>query len=289
MGEHDESVDDGEAVGESPRALPLLLGIVAMICIPLGLIVLFLAFTGSRDEPAPTDLTPVDGPPATTQVAVPSPLLAGRWNVLAGPGSWVGYRATQNLPRVPNPVTVEGRTEDVTGGLVIDGTGTVVAVALNVDLTTLTSDDAQLDDAIRIAGLETDRYPNATFVLTEPIELPKTVVSGQPFPLEARGDLTLHGVTRPVTLGLQAQLVPTDPYRIELAGDIEVKLSDFAVPLDEPNDLVRFQDDAVVALHLVFTRIPDEVALNVPDGTAAPGTTPAGTAPAGGTPPGSTR
>lgn len=277
----DDALDGGDGdPAEPPRALPLVLAIVAMVCIPLGLIVLFLAFTGETDDAGTTNLTPVEGPPSTGQLAVPAPMLAGRWNVLAGPDSWVGYRAEQSVPRVPNPVTVTGRTTDVTGGLVIDGQGRLVAVALNVDLTTLASSEPGLDDRMRDEGLQTGTFPNATFVLTEPVDLPRTVVGGTPFTLDVSGDLTLHGVTRPVTLTLQSQLVPTDPYRLEMAGDIDLRLSDFDVPLGKASDVGRFADDAAVQLHLVFTRVPDEVALNVPDhggGTATPATAPPAT------------
>ena len=54
--------------------------------------------------------------------------------------------------------------------MTIDGT-TVTDVTVTADLRDLTSDNSFRDGRIRSEGLESDEFPEAKFVLTEPITL----------------------------------------------------------------------------------------------------------------------
>jgi polyisoprenoid-binding protein YceI len=101
--------------------------------------------------------------------------------------------------------TAVGRTPDVSGTITIDGM-TVTTVEISADLTTLRSDNDRRDNQLRTQGLETDTYPTATFVLTEPIELPAEAASGETVTVDATGELTIHGVTNEVTIAIEARL-----------------------------------------------------------------------------------
>ena len=78
-------------------------------------------------------------------------------------------------PRSSSPTSSEteatGRTNNVTASMTIDGT-TVSDVTVTADLRDLTSDNSFRDGRIRSDGLESDQFPEAKFVLTEPITLP---------------------------------------------------------------------------------------------------------------------
>ena len=91
----------------------------------------------------------------------------------------------------------------VTGSLDIAGT-TISAADFEADLTELDSDDNRRDGAIRRQAIETDTFPTASFVLTEPIELPSQPAEGEPVELSATGELTIHGVTNTVEFPLMA-------------------------------------------------------------------------------------
>ena len=91
--------------------------------------------------------------------------------------------------------TATGRTSDVTGSFTITGT-TVRDVSVTADLRTLTSDRDQRDNAIKDRGLESNRFPEAKFVLTAPIDEPKLPAAGETVTTTAKGDFTLHGVTK---------------------------------------------------------------------------------------------
>jgi polyisoprenoid-binding protein YceI len=128
--------------------------------------------------------------------------------------------------------------------------GQVTAAEVEADLTRLRSDQARRDDYIRTAGLETDTYGSATFRLTQPIALPADLPPGQQIPVTAVGELTLHGVTRPVEIPLQAQW---DGTVIDLAGGVTIVMADYGM---EPpsNSIVSVADRGELELQLSFTR-----------------------------------
>src|SRR2546421_552831 len=141
---------------------------------------------------------------------------AGTWTVASG--SAAGYRVREQLAFAAAPSDAVGRTSSVAGTITIQGTaGTyqVSAASFTVDVSTLSSDRAMRDQRIHSMGLESSRFPTATFRLTSPITLPAAAESGQAVDVQATGDLTIHGVTRTVTIPLQARLSGS---RIEVAG-----------------------------------------------------------------------
>jgi polyisoprenoid-binding protein YceI len=98
--------------------------------------------------------------------------------------------------------------------------------------------------------LETDQFPEATFVLTEPIDLDTPPVEGAEVFAPATGDLTIHGVTNEVTFQLTARW---DGDTIDVAGSAPVVFADFDVtPPDRPS--VAVDDEGTIELQLTFVR-----------------------------------
>ena len=81
----------------------------------------------------------------------------------------------------------------------------VTAVDVKADLRQLQSDKRMRDERIRTDGLESDQFPIAQFTLADPIVFPSKPAAGTRVTKRAKGTLTLHGVTRNVTIPLQAQ------------------------------------------------------------------------------------
>ena len=117
-------------------------------------------------------------------------------------GSWAGYRVQEELAGIGGTTAV-GRTPDITGSITLAGTQ-LTGADLSVDLTTLASDESMRDGQLGRQGIETDQFPTATFVLTEPIELGTIPAEGTAVNVTAVGDLTLHGVTKNVSIPLVA-------------------------------------------------------------------------------------
>ena len=98
-------------------------------------------------------------------------------------------------------------------------------------------------------ALETGQFPTATFTLTQPIDLGEAVNTGAPVSVDAAGDLTIHGVTTPVTLPLDAQLVDDT---IVVVGSLDIALSTYGVEAPTPPIVVSVSDQATIELQLFF-------------------------------------
>jgi polyisoprenoid-binding protein YceI len=153
----------------------------------------------------------------------------GTWTIAASCESQAGFRITETIASLADHVAV-GRSSGVTGTLAVDGT-TITEGSFTVDLAALEFTDdpglpvANRARALRGRGLETDRFPTATFALTEPLELGSVPADGETATVEVAGELTLHGQTKATTISVDVtakgdvvRLVTTDPVDVEL-GD----------------------------------------------------------------------
>ena len=178
----------------------------------------------AASDTAPT-LAPASSDPSTAASTDGS--VAGDWAV--GAGSVAGYRVREQLASLPAESDAVGRTEDVSGSITVEQSGdaaTLTAGSLTVDTTTIQSDEGRRDNRLRNEGLQTDQYPTATFVVTQPVDVPAAALSGTATDLTLTGDLTLHGVTKSVEIPAQAQL--TDG-KMQVAGALTFPLSDFGI------------------------------------------------------------
>jgi polyisoprenoid-binding protein YceI len=165
-------------------------------------------------------------------------------------GTYAGYRVDEELAGV-GATTAVGRTPDVTGSITIDGSQ-VTAGSFEVDMTTLRSDRDMRDNAIRSRGLETDTFQTATFELTQPIALPDGIeTAGASVPFSATGNLTLHGVTKEVTLDFDAE---TRDDTIAIVGSTPVVLADYGMEAPTTAIAVSVADEGTLEFQLFLTR-----------------------------------
>jgi polyisoprenoid-binding protein YceI len=132
-----------------------------------------------------------------------------------------------------------------------EGSGLELTEAtLEVDTTTLRSDEDRRDNRLRREGLETDRYPTATFTLTEPVAIPESALAGEPAELALAGDLTLHGVTKSVEIPAEAQLADGT---IQVAGSLTFPLADFEIsPPNVGGFIISIADEGALEFLIVF-------------------------------------
>lgn len=164
-------------------------------------------------------------------------------------GSFVGYRVQETLASIGATEAV-GRTPDVTGTVTIDGT-VITAADLTADLTTLESDDPRRDGQLSRQALQTLQFPSASFTLTSPVELGTAPAEGATIDVSATGELTLHGVTRTVTIPLQAR-VGGDV--VTVTGSLEIAFADFEIDKPQAMILLSVQDAGTLELQLQLTR-----------------------------------
>lgn len=197
--------------------------------------------------------TPAAGASATSSAgaapASSASILAGTWQVASGSQSFVGYRVQEQLANV-GASTAVGRSSGVTGRLVFDGSK-ITDVAIEADLSALQSDRSQRDNALRQQALETGRFPTATFKLTQPIQLSGTPEAGKTIEATAVGDLTLHGVTKSVSIPLQGQLVNN---QVVVVGTLDIVFADYNIAQPRAVAVLSVENHGLLELQLVFVR-----------------------------------
>lgn len=219
---------------------------LAGIVVALGLIVGGPFVYARFFAPEPADPLELSTPTAEPTPEVPSGVvdIEGTWRVLEG--SEAGYRLGEVLSG--QDVTVVGRTERVTGELTITD-GALASASVTVDAGTISTDEAARDAFFRRA-LNTSEFPDATFVLSEPVDVSAIGQSDDPITVSAVGSLTFHGVTQPVTAELEAQRTADG---VEVVGRIPVTLRDFDL---EAPDLgwVVVEPTGTVEMRLLLAR-----------------------------------
>jgi polyisoprenoid-binding protein YceI len=122
-------------------------------------------------------------------------------------GNEARYRVNEQLARIDFPSDAVGRTAAVNGTLVVQPDGTIAREGsrFTVDLATLKSDSDRRDNYIQRRTLETATHPTATFVPTAFLGLQSPLPAAGEMSFQLVGDLTVHGVTRPVTWDVTAR------------------------------------------------------------------------------------
>jgi polyisoprenoid-binding protein YceI len=173
----------------------------------------------------------------------------GKWVVAPGKDVYLGYRMTEVFAGDIVHKTAVGRTPKVSGNMTI-AADKVTSVVVQATMTDLKSDRGARDNYIHTHGIDSDKYPTATFKLTEPITLPQPVPKGEKVKVSATGALTLHGVTKTVTVPLDAQWSgPT----IQVVGTAPIVLADYKI--EPPKTSVVSTDDHG-SLELSLTFVP---------------------------------
>jgi polyisoprenoid-binding protein YceI len=198
--------------------------------------------------PPATDASPTatDAPPAPADTAPDTGAgLDGDW--VPTDASEFGYRVEEVLAGVNT--TAVGRSNEIDGLLTIAGT-TATALEIEVQVASILSDDSLRDGQFAGRIMNTDEFPTATFVLTEPIEFATLPADGEQITASATGDLTLRGATNNVTFEVTAQ---TTDGRIGVLGSIPVVFADYGI--DNPSfGPVSTEDNGLVEFVLVFER-----------------------------------
>jgi polyisoprenoid-binding protein YceI len=214
----------------------VVIGAVVLIVLVVGIPFAYIHF-GSSDAPAPLALTA--GSAVTTTAGAGSGAsgssgVDGTYKVASG--STAGYRIQETL--AGQSTEAVGRTTAVTGSATI-ASKSLTNGTFTVDLTKVSSDKSQRDGQFQTRIMETSKYPSATFKLTQPVDLSSAPTDGSNFTVKATGELTIHGVTKPVTLDLTAQKSGST---IKVSGNTLVTFSDYDI--DNPSSPVATVGDS---------------------------------------------
>lgn len=241
------------AILSSPRAKILAI-VSAVVVLVLG-VGLFLYLRDDAPEEANADDTAAGLDEGGFEAASIDDV-EGTWNVTTSIGdteetsTFVGYRVDEELGSGIGAQTAAGRTADVSGTVTIAG-GQVTEASFEVDMTTLKSDESRRDNQLKARGLETDTFKSASFELTQPVALPESAVTGEQLTVSAPGQLTLHGVTKDVTIELTADLREG---AIGIVGNTPIVLADYEIDPPSGGFVVSVADEGELEFQLFLEK-----------------------------------
>ena len=189
-------------------------------------------------------------PAAATTLTVPVAAMSGNWR--ATTGSYTGYTVTTTVVLLGRE-TITGRTSAVTGSAqirLVDGRERLVSSRFTADLRAATTGRLIYDRQAN-AIFDTATYPTGTFVLVTPLSLPSAATIARGVAVTLVGNLTMHGVTRRVTVPVR---VAGSTTRFTVTGSSAVRLTDYRIPLVAAGGLARADDRATIDFRVVFVR-----------------------------------
>lgn len=219
----------------------------ALLAIAVGLIATYLLFF-TPDSIAELSLNDEEA-----DAPVDADDLSGEWSAVTG--SVAGFRVREELATLSAPSDAVGRTSEVVGAVKVEDDGSSVTAlrgsTIEVDLTSLESDQSRRDDRIRTTGLESDSFPTATFELTEDIDMPNSLREGSSVNVDAPGELTLHAVTRSVTVPLEIRLSGAT---VQVVGSHEITMSDYDIDVGSFGGFVSLEETGTIEFELTLAR-----------------------------------
>ena len=161
-------------------------------------------------------------------------------------GSFAGFRVDKEL-FVGGVQVAVGRSGDVSGTITI-GDGQVDGGEIVVVTTSLESDIPARTGAV-LDAVEADEFETATFAITTPATLDTVALdAGETVAASIVGDLTIAGVTNPVTVAAEATVA--EPGLALIIGTADLTWADFGVetPSSSVGDVA---DEGILEFQLV--------------------------------------
>lgn len=100
----------------------------------------------------------------------------------------------------------------------------ITSLKLTVDVNSIKSSEGSIMNNKTYKALKNSQHPQITFVLTSPVKA--VPADGKAHNINARGNLTIAGVTKPITLVLKATSSAT---RMDCEGKYSLKMSDYNI------------------------------------------------------------
>ncbi len=179
--------------------------------------------------------------------------LAGTWKTVSG--SQAGYRVREKLAFLPAQSDAVGRTSQITGSATFsksNGTVTITAASFEVAVDTLKSDRSMRDEKIHEIGLESSRYPTATFSLSTPVTVPAGTLSGRVARVQVTGRFNIHGTTRTETLPVEISLQGST---FEAVGSLTFPWGEFGMTAPSIGGFVNVTEKATMEFDLHMQRV----------------------------------
>lgn len=156
--------------------------------------------------------------------------LNGQWQVVTGNAknfTSVGFTIDEVLPSERRATS--GSTNSVDGTAVVESEKLQEATII-VDMSTLTTDNDVRDNNMKRKLFMTDQYPEATFKVTDTVNLSQVPDDGTVTRVPLKGDMTIKGKTNSVSGEFD---VLRDGKQLIVGGDVPINRQDFDIKSPE--------------------------------------------------------
>ena len=227
-------------------ALAAITGAIVATALAGAAVIYFVIFPTSSPKPFALSTATISSPVGSASS------LAGNWTI--GAGSQAGYRVREKLAFLPALSDAVGRTSAITGGATFTDAGgklSATAASFVIDVETLKSNEQLRDEHIRTIGLQSATYPKATFVLSTPLTLPASALSGRVVDVSVTGVVTIHGTAKRLAIPLQIRLSSS---RIQAVGSLTFPWGEFNMTAPSVGGFVNVTDMATMEFDLNLLR-----------------------------------
>ena len=166
--------------------------------------------------------------------------------------SEAAYFADEKLASLPLPSKAKGSTKDITGQFQLTADGFALDASqpttFTVNLKTLASDKSMRDSRVQNQGLETSKFPTATFMATKVTGFDKSLEAGVEQTLQLSGTLDLHGVKKDVVWDVKAK---REGNVITALATLKFNFGDFNIPILNIANFVSVQDGVTLQVQVV--------------------------------------
>jgi polyisoprenoid-binding protein YceI len=173
--------------------------------------------------------------------------------VVAPTGNEARYRVREQLMGNDLPNDAVGKTDGITGAIVIGSDGKIVPAEskIVIDVSKLKSDRDRRDGYVQHRIMQTDQFPTVEIAPTElrGLSLPLPTSGTKTFDL--LGNLTVHGVTKPTTWHVSANFAGD---KISGTATTGFSFADFSLPQPKVPILLSVAD--TIKLEYDFTLVP---------------------------------
>jgi polyisoprenoid-binding protein YceI len=209
---------------------------------------------GAAMQTSPDDRSSEGETASTTPApAIPPDTEEGTRLTVIPDGSEARYRVQEQLVGRDLPNDAVGATSGVSGEVVVGPDSRVVPEQsrITADMASLQSDSGRRDGYVRENTLETGRFSTAEFVLREAPGLPTPLPTSGEEQFQLVGDLTVHGVTRPVTWEATARFGEEE---VAASASTQVRITDFGMTPPQVGPVLGIEDEAILELDVRLRR-----------------------------------
>jgi polyisoprenoid-binding protein YceI len=227
-------------------------GVVLAVIVLAFLLIYFVIFPTSSPKPFKLTSTPSGSVTSSSTEASSSAGSGDRWSVASG--SQAGYRVREKLAFLPAESDAVRRTSQITGAATLTeskGAVTITAASFDVAVNTLKSDRSMRDEKIHEIGLESSRYPTATFALSKPVALPASAGTGRVIRASVTGVFDIHGTSKLQTLPVELSLSGST---LQAVGSLTFPWSEFGMSAPSIGGFVTVTGTATMEFDLRLQR-----------------------------------